>query len=81
MRRFVYLATLVLALALAGPAGAIPRHIHSITTPAGTHEFGTGVSEQAPCVAFLNLHMNVHLGAFGSNPNGVSVQFIDGVCE
>jgi hypothetical protein len=80
MRGFVYLATLVLALALAGPAGAIPRHIHSITTPAGTHEFGAGVSEQAPCVAFLNLHMNVHLGAFGPNPNGVSVQFIDGVC-
>jgi hypothetical protein len=80
MRRFVYLTTLVLALALAGPAGAIPRHIHSITTPGGSTEFGVGVSEHAPCVAFLNLHMNVHLGAFGPNPNEVSVQFIDGAC-
>jgi hypothetical protein len=83
MRRFVVLGTMVLALAVAGPAGAVPRHIHSITTPGGTTEFGAGVSEQAPCVAFLNLHMNVHLGAFveSETPNTVSVQFIDGTCD
>ena len=80
MRRFVYLATPVLAMAVASPAGAIQRHIHSITTPGGTTELGVGVSEQAPCVAFLNLHTNVHLGAFGPNPNTVTVEFIDGVC-
>jgi hypothetical protein len=74
MRRFIYLATLVLALALAGPAGAVPRHVHQITTPAGTHEIGAGVSENAPCVAFLNLHFNVHIGVSmaGNNPIGVS---------
>ena len=70
MRRFVYLATLVLGHA-----------IDSVTTPAGTHEFGAGVSTNAPCVAFLNLHFNVHLGAFaGSNPNTVSVQVIGPDC-
>jgi hypothetical protein len=56
--------------------------VHSITTPGGTHEFGGGVSTQAPCVAFLNLHENVHLGVFvaGDNPNGISVEFISGTC-
>jgi hypothetical protein len=79
MRRFAVIGTI--ALALAAPAGAqvVPRHVHSITTSSGTHEFGAGVSHNAPCVAFLNLHMNVHLGAFGPNPNGVSVVFIPGV--
>ena len=81
MRRSAFLAAIAFALAAAGPAGAVPRHVHSVTTPAGTHEFGAGVSENAPCVAFLNLHMNVHLGAFTQgNPNSVTVQFIDGVC-
>jgi hypothetical protein len=82
MRRFVYLATLVLALAVAAPAGAVPRHIHSVTTPGGTTEFGAGVSMNAPCVAFLNLHFNVHLGAFAEseNPNTVSVQVIGPDC-
>jgi hypothetical protein len=52
--------------------------VHSIATPGGTHEFGTGVSLNAPCVAFLNLHENVHLDVFlaGDNPNGISVEFI-----
>jgi hypothetical protein len=81
MRRFALIV--ILALAAAAPAGAVPepvpRHVHSITTPGGTHEFGAGVSHNAPCVAFLNLHMNVHLGAFGPNPNGVSIQLVPGV--
>jgi hypothetical protein len=82
MRRFALLGTLVLALAAASPAGAVPRHVHSITTPGGTHEFGGGVSHHAPCVAFLNLHENVHLGVFmaGDNPNAISVEFIAGSC-
>jgi hypothetical protein len=82
MRRIAFFGTLVLALGAATPAGAVPRHIHSITTPAGTHEFGGGVSLHAPCTAFLNLHENVHLGVFasGDNPNGISVEFIDGTC-
>ena len=84
MRRFAVFGTIAAALAVAGPAAAqtVPRRVHSITT-AGTHELGAGVSHQAPCVAFVNLHMNVHLGAFGPNPNGVSIQLIPGVpaCE
>lgn len=83
MRRSAVLAVIALALATAGPAGAIPRHIHMITTPGGTHSFGAGVSENAPCVAFMNLHMNVHVGVFlaGDNPNGVSTVGIPGVCD
>ena len=81
MRRLALLATIGLALALASAAGAVPRHVHSVTTPGGTHEFGGGVSENAPCVAFLNLHENVHLGAFaGTNPNTVTIEFIEGEC-
>jgi hypothetical protein len=82
MRRFTFFATIVLALTAAAPASAVPRHVHSITTPGGTHEFGGGVSHNAPCVAFLNLHENVHLAVFaaGDNPNAVSVEFISGVC-
>jgi hypothetical protein len=82
MRRFAFLATIVLALAVAAPASALDRHVHSITTPGGTTEFGAGVSNNAPCVAFLNLHENVHLAVFlaGDNPNAISVQFISGVC-
>jgi hypothetical protein len=82
MRRFVLWGTLVLALAAPSPAGAIPRHVHSITTAGGTHEFGGGVSNEAPCVAFLNLHENVHLAVFaaGDNPNAISVEFIAGEC-
>jgi hypothetical protein len=82
MRRFVLFGVLVGALAAASPAGAVPRHVHSITTPAGTHEFAGGVSFHAPCTAFLNLHENVHLAVFasGTNPNGISVEFIDGTC-
>lgn len=82
MRRLTLFATtIVLALAAAAPAGAVPRHIHSVTTPAGTTEFGAGVSTNAPCVAFLNLHFNVHLGAFTQgNPNTVSVQVIGPDC-
>ena len=82
MRRFVYLGTVVLALAMAGPAGAVPRHIHSIITPGGTTEFGAGASTNAPCVAFLNLHFNVHVGVFmaGDNPNGLTVQVIGPDC-
>jgi hypothetical protein len=82
MRRFALCGMLVLALAAASPAGAVPRHVHSITTSGGTHEFGGGVSFHAPCVAFLNLHENVHLAVFasGDNPNPISVEFIDGTC-
>jgi hypothetical protein len=81
MRRFaLLLATIALALGAAAPAGAVQRHVHSITTPGGTHEFGGGASLNAPCVAFLNLHENVHLAVFaaGDNPNGISVEFIPG---
>jgi hypothetical protein len=84
MRRLVVLGTIALALAVAGPASAIPRHIHSIETPGGTTEFGAGVSQHAPCVAFLNLHMNVHVGVFlaGDNPNGISTstEGVSGSC-
>jgi hypothetical protein len=82
MRRFALLATVALSLAAAAPAGAVPRHVHSITTPGGTHEFGAGVSEQAPCVAFLNLHFNVHVAVFmaGDNPNTVTIRGIPGEC-
>jgi hypothetical protein len=82
MRRFALCGGLVVALAAASPAGAqVPRHVHSVTTPGGPHEIGRGVSFNAPCVAFLNLHQNVHLGAFaGTNPNTISVEFISGSC-
>jgi hypothetical protein len=82
MRRFAFLATIVLAFAVAAPASALDRHVHSITTPGGTTEFGAGVSNNAPCVAFLNLHENVHIGVFldGDNPNAISVRPISGVC-
>jgi hypothetical protein len=82
VRRFAFFATMVLALAAAAPAGALDRHVHSITTPGGTTEFGAGVSHNAPCVAFLNLHQNVHVAVFlaGDNPNAISVQGISGSC-
>jgi hypothetical protein len=82
MRRFALCGVLVFALAAASPAGAVPRHVHSVTTPGGTQEIGGGVSFEAPCVAFLNLHENVHLAVFasGTNPNAISVEFISGTC-
>jgi hypothetical protein len=83
MRRFVVLLTAVGALALlAAPAQAVTRHIHSLTTPGTTTEIAIGVSEHAPCTAFLNLHENVHVGVFlgGQFPNTVTVQFIEGTC-
>lgn len=81
MRRIALFGTIAVAMAAASTAGAVPRHVHSVTTPGGTHEFGGGVSNNAPCVAFLNLHENVHLGAFaGTNPNTVTVEFISGDC-
>jgi hypothetical protein len=48
----------------------------------GTHEIAGGVSNRAPCTAFLNLHENVHVGVFlgGQFPNTVTVQFIEGTC-
>jgi hypothetical protein len=78
MRRLVYLTTLVLALAVAAPAGAVPRHIHQITTPGGTHELGAGASENAPCVAFLNLHFNVHVGVSVAGGNAIGVARVIG---
>jgi hypothetical protein len=56
--------------------------LHSLTTAGGTHEIAGGVSNRAPCTAFLNLHENVHVGVFlgGQFPNTVTVQFIDGTC-
>ena len=83
MRRFALCGILVLALAAVSPAGAqVPRHVHSVTTPGATHEIGGGVSFNAPCVAFLNLHQNVHLAVFasGTNPNAISIEFISGTC-
>jgi hypothetical protein len=83
MRRFLVLLTAVGTLAwLAAPAQAVTRHIHSLTTPGTTTEIAGGVSEQAPCTAFLNLHENVHLGVFlgGQFPNTVTVEFIEGTC-
>jgi hypothetical protein len=83
MRRFALIGTIALALAVVAPAGAthtsLQRHVHSITSPGGTTDFGGGVSNNAPCVAFLNLHFNVHIGVFvqGDNPNQLGVDFID----
>jgi hypothetical protein len=85
MRRFALIGTIALALAAVAPAGAqtvVPRHVHSITTAGGTTEFGAGVSQNAPCEAFLNLHFNVHVGVFilGNNPNSVSIVPSGGEC-
>ena len=83
MRRFLVLLMAVGAIAwLAAPAQAVPRHIHSLTTPGTTTEIAGGVSEQAPCTAFLSLHENVHLDVFlgGQFPNTVTVEFIEGTC-
>ena len=83
MRRFCAVLAVVGTVGwLATPAGAVPRHIHFLTTPGTTTAIATGVSEHAPCTAFLNLHENVHLGVFlgGQFPNTVSTQIIPGTC-
>ena len=83
MRRLAVLLIAVGVLAwLAAPAQAVQRHIHSLTTPGTTTEIAGGVSEEAPCTAFLNLHENVHLSVFlgGQFPNTVTVEFIEGTC-
>ena len=83
MRHFLVLLIAVATFALlAAPAYAVQRHIHSLTTPGGTHAIASGVSEHAPCTAFLNLHENVHVGVFlgGQFPNTVTVEFIEGTC-
>jgi hypothetical protein len=84
MRRVALLLVAAGVLGLsASPANAVPRHVHNLTTPSGeTHSIGQGVSLQAPCTAFLNLHNNVHLDVFaaGKNPNPLAVTFIPGEC-
>lgn len=58
----------------AGAAQAVPTHLHCITTPNGnTHSIAQGVTLNAPHdTAFHNLHSNVHLGAFATNPIPIS---------
>jgi hypothetical protein len=83
MRQFLVLLIAVATFALvAAPAYAVQRHVHSLTTPGGTHEIAGGVSNHAPCTAFLNLHENVHVAVFlgGQFPNTVTVEFIEGTC-
>jgi hypothetical protein len=79
MRRVLIILGLLALLILPGaPAGAVPRHLHILTTPNGkSHSIARGVTFEAPCVAFLNLHENVHEAVFGTtgtgtlkNPNG-----------
>jgi hypothetical protein len=64
---------LLLVVAVAGglvvgvsPAGAVPRHVHMLTTPNDeTHAIAGGVTFHAPCQAFLNFHEIVHTTVFG----------------
>jgi hypothetical protein len=84
MRRVALMLVVAGVLGLsASPANAIPRHVHNVATPNGeSHSIAKGVSFQAPCTAFLNVHNNVHLGVFaaGKNPNPLTVTFIPGEC-
>jgi hypothetical protein len=58
----------------ASPSGAVPEHLHCVTTPGGTHAIAGGVTNHAPHdTAFHNLHGNVHLGAFATNPIDIAV--------
>lgn len=84
MRRLALIFVIVGALGLmAAPANAVPRHVHELTTSSGkTHSVAGGVSEHAPCTAFLNFHNNVHLDVFmdGPNPHSLTPVFIAGEC-
>jgi hypothetical protein len=85
VRKAFLVVTLAAGLTIeALPASAeVPRHIHNLTTPGTTTAIATGVSENAPCTAFLNFHENVHLGVFaepGGNPNTVAPTLIGGEC-
>lgn len=57
-------------LVAAGSTGAVPEHLHCITTPNGeTHAIAGGVTNHAPHdPAFHNFHGHVHMGAFATNP-------------
>jgi len=82
MRRVVLTSLAVAALlVMAAPAfgsETVPRHFHQLTTPNGkTHVIAGGLTENAPCTAFLNFHEIVHETVFGTpatgtltNPNG-----------
>ena len=83
MRQFLVFLMVVATFALvAAPASAVTRHVHLLTTPGGTHAIAGGVSNHAPCTAFLNFHEGVHVGVFlgGQFPHTVTPQFISGTC-
>lgn len=83
MRQFlVFLVVAATFAFVVAPASAVTRHVHFLTTPGGTHAVAAGVSEHAPCTAFLNLHEGVHLSVFlgGQFPHTVTAQFIEGTC-
>lgn len=77
-RMSVLTALLGLMLLPAGRAQAVPQHLHCISTPSGnTHSIARGVTFMAPHdTAFHNLHGNVHLGAFVTNPNQISADLV-----
>jgi hypothetical protein len=68
MRKLLVASVAAGALAMAGSAQAqVPRHFHTLTTPSGnTHVIATGLTENAPCGAFLNFHGFVHMELFGT---------------
>ena len=74
LRRTFTVVVFVIALLAALPAQAlaVPVHLHCLTTASGeVVALGMGVTLNAPHdTAFHNLHNNVHLGAFASNPLG-----------
>jgi hypothetical protein len=88
MRRFGVAVLVGSALALASaPAMAqappLERHLHTLeTSNEKTHVIAAGVTENAPCGAFLNFHGNVHFGVFvfGNNPHDVTPTFTGEFC-
>jgi hypothetical protein len=79
MRRLLIAsATAAALLGVASPVQAqVPRHLHCMTNPAGTHAIAGGLTANAPQDAFETFHFGVHLAVFvnGPNPNTVDPSF------
>lgn len=78
------LLALVLVVAPAGSALAVPTHSHTLCTPGEDPSIAEGVTENAPHDAFENFHDLVHVGqprdAFADPNNPVEFQPRGGTC-